>query len=632
VNGAVIKEFLVGLGFQVDEQGLKKFEDGIKGATIAVAAIGAASMAAAGAVVAFVAGVADRLDAVGDSADRIGTTVDELMRLQYAATLSGSSAEAATATMENLGRIAGEAAQGIGRGAKVFADLGLSAKDASGNLKPTTQLLGEVGEKIKDLSRGEQMAVLGKLGIDPTMIGAITGGMQELGAEFDALYSAAGVDLNQAAEASGLFNDALDRLRMTFDAVKTAVAVKFMPQITRGIDTVRKFLIQNLPKIINAITPVINIILRIAEAFITLAGRIASGAMTVIGWFVKLNDATGGWAGYILMAAAAWKYLNLAFLKTPLGMLIALAAAVALLIDDFLTFKEGGDSLIDWGSGFGLVMQGVTAALTGFLAYLALSKAAVIAMTIATNAWTAATAIANGIMNAARIAVLLFNLVLYANPIGLVVAAIGALIAAGALLIANWDTVKAWFASFFDWLVEGFNKIAEWGGKVAGVFGFGGGGAPASADDPQPHIVSDGAGIIRRAGAVAGIAFRHAPVLGRTAVIGLDAERHANLRVLGRVLGSFIQLIDDGLYLRTAILRVRGLKPELALHAYRPLMVHRFIQSFFGPVEMCILNVCADEQIFLTADAYQHWFSSDQALIQAMEEILQSAYLHLQKK
>jgi hypothetical protein len=485
VNGAVIKEFLVGLGFQVDEQGLKKFEDGIKGATIAVAAIGAASMAAAGAVVAFVAGVADRLDAVGDSADRIGTTVDELMRLQYAATLSGSSAEAATATMENLGRIAGEAAQGIGRGAKVFADLGLSAKDASGNLKPTTQLLGEVGEKIKDLSRGEQMAVLGKLGIDPTMIGAITGGMQELGAEFDALYSAAGVDLNQAAEASGLFNDALDRLRMTFDAVKTAVAVKFMPQITRGIDTVRKFLIQNLPKIINAITPVINIILRIAEAFITLAGRIASGAMTVIGWFVKLNDATGGWAGYILMAAAAWKYLNLAFLKTPLGMLIALAAAVALLIDDFLTFKEGGDSLIDWGSGFGLVMQGVTAALTGFLAYLALSKAAVIAMTIATNAWTAATAIANGIMNAARIAVLLFNLVLYANPIGLVVAAIGALIAAGALLIANWDTVKAWFASFFDWLVEGFNKIAEWGGKVAGVFGFGGGGAPASAPSPQ---------------------------------------------------------------------------------------------------------------------------------------------------
>lgn len=503
MNGAVIKEFLVGLGFQVDEQGLKKFEDGIKGATIAVAAIGAASMAAAGAVVAFVAGVADRLDAVGDSADRIGTTVDELMRLQYVATLSGSSAEAAASAMENLGRIAGEASHGIGRGAKVFADLGLSAKDASGELKPTSQLLAEVGDKIKDLSRQEQVAVLSKLGIDPSMIGAITGGMQELAGEFDALYKAAGVDLNQAAEASGLFNDALDRLRMTFDAVKTAVAVKFMPQITRGIDTVRKFLIQNLPKIINAITPVINIILRIAEAFITLAGRIASGAMTVIGWFVKLNDATGGWAGYILMAAAAWKYLNLAFLKTPLGMLIALAAAVALLIDDFLTFKEGGDSLIDWGSNFGIVMQVVTSILTGLLAGLIAVKAAVLAKAAsiavvngAMAAWTAAVGVFNGVMGVAKIVMAAFNAVMAANPIGLVVLAIAGLIAAGYLLIENWETVKGWFSGFFDWILAGFNKVKEIGGAIAEFFGFGGSqnaakatgantGAPSLAPSPQ---------------------------------------------------------------------------------------------------------------------------------------------------
>jgi hypothetical protein len=174
-------------------------------------------------------------------------------------------------------------------------------------------------------------------------------------------------------------------------------------------------------------------------------------------------------------------------------MLLSLATLVALLIDDFLTFKEGGDSLIDWGSGFGIVMQGVTAALTGFLAYLALSKAAVVAMTIATNAWGAATAIMNGVMAAARTAVLLFNLVLYANPIMLVVAAVVALIAAGALLIANWDTVKEWFASFFDWMSAGFSKIAEWGGKVAGMFGFGGG-TPASAPSPQAQAAVAGNG------------------------------------------------------------------------------------------------------------------------------------------
>ena len=503
MSGAVIKEFLVGLGFQVDEAGLKKFDEGIKSASLKVAAFGAASVAAAGAVVAFVGSVANRLDAIGDTADRIGTTAEELMRLQYVATLSGSSAEAAASAMENLGRIAGEASQGIGRGAKVFADLGLSAKDASGNLKPTSQLLAEVGDKIKDLSRQEQVAVLSKLGIDPSMIGAITGGMQELAGEFDALYKAAGVDLNQAAEASGAFNDALDRLSMTFDAVKTAVAIKFMPQIARSIDTVRQFLVQNLPKIIGAVQPIFSLILRIAEAFITLAARIGSGIATILGWFVKMNDATDGWAGYLLAAAAAWKFLNLSFLATPLGILLSLAAVVALLIDDFLTFKEGGDSLIDWGSGFGIVMQGVTAILAGLLAGLVAVKAAIFAKAAAIAfaqgamaAWTAAVGVFNTVMGVAKIVMAAFNAVMAANPIGLVVLAIAGLIAAGYLLIENWETVKGWFSGFFDWILAGFNKVKEIGGAIAEFFGFGGSqnaakatgattGAPSLAPSPQ---------------------------------------------------------------------------------------------------------------------------------------------------
>lgn len=467
MSGTVIKEFLVGLGFQVDEAGLSKFDEGISSASINIAAFGVASVAAAGAVIAFVGSVADQLDAVGDVADRIGTTAEELMRLQYVATLSGSSADAAASSMESLGRIAGEAAQGIGRGAKVFADLGISAKDATGKLKPTTQLLADVGDKIKDLSRQEQVAVLSKLGIDPSMIGAITGGMQELASEFDELYKAAGVDLNKAAEASGTFNDALDRLGMTFDAVKTAVAVKFMPQIARGIDTVRQFLVQNLPKIIGAVQPIFGLILNIAESFITLAARVASGIGVILGWFVKMNDATNGWAAYLLAAAAAWKYLNLSFLMTPIGMLIALAAVVALLIDDFLTFKEGGDSLIDWGSTFGIVMQGVTSVLAGLVIGLTALKVATLAQATATMivtkakaAWAATTAFANGVMTTAKLVMAGFNAVMYANPIGLVIAAIAGLIAIGYLLITNWQAVKDWFIGLWSWFAGEFPGIA----------------------------------------------------------------------------------------------------------------------------------------------------------------------------
>lgn len=477
MSGEVIKEFLVGLGFKIDEAGLSKFRSGVTSATIAVTAIGTAAVVVSGLVTSFVAGVADRFGAAGDLADRVNTTVESLMRLGYVATLSGSSVSAANSSIEQLSRIAGEAALGIGRGATAFKDLGLSAKDQNGVLKDTSVLMAEIGTKVKDLGRGEQIAVLNKLGIDSTMIGALTTDISGLAAEFDQLYKNAGIDANKAAEQSGEFNDSMDRLELTFDAIKSAVGLKFMGQVKNGIDTLRKFLVENMPKIINAVTPVISIVLRIADAFIKVLGRVGSAVGAVIGFLGRVNDATGGWALGILAAAAAWKFLNLSFLTTPIGMILSLVAAVALLIDDFLTFREGGDSLIDWGSTFGQVLQ-VLGVIIGSL------TAGFVAVKVATMAWAAAQGILATVMAAARTAVLLFNLALFANPIGLVIAAIGALIAAGALLVTNWGGVKAFFSGFFGFITEGFSKIAAIASSVSGVLGFSGG-KPSLTPTPQ---------------------------------------------------------------------------------------------------------------------------------------------------
>lgn len=507
MSAETIKEFLVGLGFKVDEAGLAKFSEGIASASLRVTALATAATAAAAGIVASVQHIASEYDQLDKLATQFRTTADAVDEFIDTAKILGLSDEKSIESLKNLDRAIVDTSMGMGRAKLVFEDLGIKVTDAAGKLKPTTEVMGELAEKFKDMERGKQLRVMERLGLDPALLKVFNGDLAAISAELQEIDKAADFDFETAIVESKAFmqiwrqmQQEIEKWKMLFSKAFESVAVKLMPKfraqiksITDSMVTFRKKVMENMPKAIEAIMPIINIIMRVAEAFIKIVARIASGAMTVIGWFLKLNEATGGWAGYILAAAAAWKYLNLSFLATPLGMLLSLATVVALLIDDFLTFKEGGDSLIDWGSGFGIVMQGVTAALTGFLAYLALSKAAVIAMTIATNAWTAATAIANGIMNAARIAVLLFNLVLYANPIMLVVAAVVALIAAGALLIANWETVKEWFSGFFDWLSAGFSKIAEWGGKVAGMFGFGGG-APASAPSPQAQAAVGGNG------------------------------------------------------------------------------------------------------------------------------------------
>lgn len=526
MSAETIKEFLVGLGFKVDEAGLAKFSEGIASATLRVTALATAATAAAAGIVASVQHIAAEYDQLDKLATQFRTTADAVDEFIDTAKILGLSDEKSIESLKNLDRAIVDTSMGMGRAKLVFEDLGIKVTDAAGKLKPTTEVMGELAAKFKDMERGKQLRIMERLGLDPALLKVFNGDLAAISAELQEIDKAADFDFETAIVESKAFmqiwrsmQQEIEKWKMLFSKAFESVAVKLMPKfraqiksITDSMIAFRKRVMENMPKAIEAIMPIINIIMRIAEAFIKIAARIAAGAMTIIGWLLKLNQATNGWAGYILAAAAAWKYLNLSFLATPLGMLLSLAAVVALLIDDFLTFKEGGDSLIDWGSGFGIVMQGVTAALTGFLAYIALSKAAVIAMTIATNAWTAATAIFNGIMAAARTAVLLFNLVLYANPIGLVIAAVVALIAVIAALIVYWDDVSAafsrgadallsawqgvkdWFMGFFDWIMGKFSTLAEWGGKITGFFGGGDKAAPALAPTPQAQAAINGGG------------------------------------------------------------------------------------------------------------------------------------------
>lgn len=105
---------------------------------------------AAGSVAVAIQRTADKFNDLGDVVSRVGNaTVKELDRLGYVAELTGSDANTATASFENLSRTIGEAAQGIGRGAQVFEKLGLSAKDAQGNVKTTTQVLEKSKSRFK---------------------------------------------------------------------------------------------------------------------------------------------------------------------------------------------------------------------------------------------------------------------------------------------------------------------------------------------------------------------------------------------------------------------------------------------------------------------------------------------------
>jgi len=346
MSATTVKEFLVSLGLNVE--GASGFDAAVGKATVVVAGLGTAVFAATGLLFGFTEAIAEQYDDLGDLSNRIDVSVASIEEFGYIAQLTGSDIATANSSLEQFSKTAGDAANNMGRGQKVFESLGIQVKDANGNVKETVGLLGEVGDKIKDMERGQQTAILGRLGLDRTLVDALTTDVSGLRAEFKTLYDATGLDSNTAAEKAGKFMDAFDRLNFVISTVGKSLAVNFMDRFTDALDSLRKLIIDNLPAIMRTVKPIIAIILALADTFIAVTYRIAQGAGVIIGWIGNIVEHTNKWVLAVGLVILAWKRLNLAFLLSPVGIIIAITTALGLLIDDFMTWKEGGESLIPW--------------------------------------------------------------------------------------------------------------------------------------------------------------------------------------------------------------------------------------------------------------------------------------------
>lgn len=248
-------------------------------------------------------------------------------------------------------------------------------------------------------------------------------------------YSAADVNIYKVIQQSIRLNLSLTKTKFAFQALYQGVAARFFPLLEKQSDIFRQKLYANMPKIQAALERFITFIFKAFEALTTLGVRAWSILERIYDFFKRLHDATDGWSTVILGVIAAWKLLNLGFLATPLGMVLALAAALLALYDDLKTFTEGGESLINWGSR-------TTQIITGVIATLAALAAAVYAVRGAMAAWAIIQPIVNGLM-------LLFDAALVANPIGAIVTAVGILIGLLTILYVKWDAIKQSFSDFF---------------------------------------------------------------------------------------------------------------------------------------------------------------------------------------
>lgn len=345
-EAAVLKEFLVSLGFKVNPGDERRFLDSIGAATVKAVALGTAVTGAAGAVVAGVARIADGLEQLYFASRRTNASVENLQATGFAAKQMGSDAAAALGSVENLARFLRNSPGGEG----LLKNLGVATRDANGQMRDTVDLVDDLGKKFAEMPYYKAHAFAQALGIDERTLLALREGMSGFSQQYKDMLRAAGLDAQAAAKSSHTFMVELRLLGASFTILSQKIATSLTGRLGDNIRKLRETFVSNFDRIAGIASKVIEGVLRVADAVGQLAMRGAQAISHLVDWFGNLSPASQKIIEIIGGILIAWKALSVGFLATPIGRVVALATAILGLWDDYQTWKEGGKSLIDWSA------------------------------------------------------------------------------------------------------------------------------------------------------------------------------------------------------------------------------------------------------------------------------------------
>ena len=385
------------------------------GKGIATAAKWGAGLAlAAGAGAAALFGVATKAaestDRIDKLSQKIGLSRKGFQEWEFIMSQSGASVEVLQSGFKTFAKQIDEASKGTKLSTGYFKDLGVSIEDNNGKMKSQEQLFNETVVALQGMEEGPKKAalasnILGKSASElAPLINGATGSVEEMRKKANDLGLVLGDD---AVDAGVKFTDSVDQMKRSLGAMATNIGASVMP------------IIQGLLEWVTVHMPEIKTVFKVA--------------FDVIGGLV---EKVGGFITDTLVPAFTslydWIEPNIPKIKETIKTAFELIKTAIDDVSDAIT------AVIDWAKKYQDALIPLGAGIAAGVVIFGLYSLAIGAASLATTIWTTMTAIATGV-GTAFAAVLAF----ITSPIGLVVIAIGLLVAAGVLLYRNWDVVKA---------------------------------------------------------------------------------------------------------------------------------------------------------------------------------------------
>ena len=334
-QAGVIRDFMVALGFKTDNSGLGKMQDAMKGVELkAVALKGALLSLATGAVIA-VRQTASELDKLYFSSQRIGASVTNINAYGNAIAQMGGSAEGAVSSLESLAEKMRNSPGYEG----MINGLGVQTKDANGAMRDRVEVMKDLSGVLSKMPAHQANAYANSLGIDQNTLLAMRDGKFVSNMDkYQKIQKELGMNDDLAKSGNEFMTEYRDLTMIT----KTGFQVLVM-QAGKALIPILKLLNTLIMAGISAfsqLNPQIKEGLAVGLRFALLA-VVFGGFIKTFGMIFKFIPMLKGFIGLL-------KLFRLAFLASPIGIILALASALYLLYDDYKTWKEGGKSLFDW--------------------------------------------------------------------------------------------------------------------------------------------------------------------------------------------------------------------------------------------------------------------------------------------
>ena len=331
----VIRNFVVALGFTTDKSKADEMKKSLEDVEVRAKILHKALLGLAVGSVVAVTKVADELDKLYFSSQRIGASANNINAYGNAIAQLGGSAEGAIGTLESL---AEKLRNSPGYESQIKG-LGVDTREANGEMRDRVEVMKDLSGVLAKMPAYQANAYAESLGIDQNTLLAMRDGKFMSNMEkYQKIQKELGMNDDLTKSGNEFMTEYRDLTMMT----KTGFQVLVM-QAGKALIPILRLLNQLIQVGIHAFSQLNPAI----KGFLTAGLQLATFGL-VLNAVIKSFGMLKTGLSVIKMFIPALKAFRLAFLASPIGIILALAAAIGLLYDDYKTWRDGGKSLFDW--------------------------------------------------------------------------------------------------------------------------------------------------------------------------------------------------------------------------------------------------------------------------------------------